>query len=78
MKDKIRHWLLQIFATKIGWLGVSLLSAIVFGVLANNHEWAYWPAMLSWVYPIIFALIMFVYGWILNPIRRYREQKMKK
>jgi hypothetical protein len=79
MKNKkLEHWLLQIFATKIGWLAISLLSALTFGLLANIYDWAYWPAILSWVYPVVLTLIMIVYAWIINPIRDYKETKKLK
>lgn len=79
MKNKkLEHWLLQIFATKIGWLGLSLLSALVFGILSNWYEWAELPAMLSWVWPVILTLIAIAYAWVINPIRAYKETKKMK
>lgn len=79
MKNKkLQHWLLQIFATKIGWLAISLLSAITFGVLSNWYDWAEIPMFISWVYPVVLTLIMIVYAWIINPIRDYKETKKLK
>lgn len=77
MNSKTKHWLLQIFATKIGWLGISLLCVLVFGILSNFYEWAYWPAILAWVYPTIFGIVGIIYAWIINPIRSYKENKKK-
>lgn len=78
MNENLKHWMLQIFATKIGWLGLSLLSAIVFGILGNYYDWALLPAMLSWAWPIVFTLIAIVYAFIINPIRSYKENKAIK
>jgi uncharacterized membrane protein len=78
MNDKTRHWLLQIFATKIGWLVISALSAITFGILGNYYEWAAIAMYISFVYPVVLFLIMMVYAWIINPIRDYKESKALK
>lgn len=75
MNDKTRHWLLQIFATKIGWLAISVLSAITFGILGNYYEWAAIAVYISFVYPVVLTLIMIVYAWFINPIREYKKNK---
>lgn len=78
MNDKTRYWLLQIFATKIGWLAISLLSAITFGILGNYYEWAETAMFISFIYPVVLTLIMIVYAWIINPIRSYKDTKAMK
>lgn len=78
MTTKLQNILLQIFATKIGWLGISIFCAIVFGVLSNNYEWAQIPFILSWVWPVLYTLIGIAYAWLINPIRVYRETKKLK
>ena len=76
MKNKkLEKLLLQIFTTKIGWLGISLLGLIVFGILSNFYEWALIPMYVSLIWPVIFTLIAIVYAWIINPIRDYKENK---
>lgn len=79
MKNKkLEHWLLQIFATKIGWLGISLLGMIVFGLLSNIYEWAEIAMFISLIWPVTFTLIAIVYALIINPIRDYKETKKLK
>lgn len=79
MKNKkLEHWLLQIFATKIGWLGISILGLIVFGLLSNLYEWAYTGMLISLIWPFTFTIIAIVYAWIINPIRAYNENKKLK
>lgn len=79
MKNKkLERWLLQIFATKIGWLGLSLLGLLVFGLLSNVYEWAVIPMYVSLIWPVTFTLISIVYAWIINPIRDYKETKKLK
>ena len=78
MKDKTRHWLLQIFATKIGWLAITLLLAIVFGILGNYYDWAAIAMYICFLYPVGLTLVMIVYAWIINPLRDYKERKKFK
>jgi uncharacterized protein YacL len=76
MKNKkLEHWLVQIFATKIGWLGISILFAVIFGVLANWYDWAETAMFIAWIYPAVLTLIMIVFAWIINPIREYKKNK---
>ena len=75
MNDKTRHWLLQIFATKIGWLAICGLMTIIFGLLANLYDWAEIVMYISLVYPVVLTLIMIVYAWFINPIREYKANK---
>jgi formate/nitrite transporter FocA (FNT family) len=78
MKNKMKKWFLQIFATKIGLLAVSVVLIIVFGILGDKYEWAETAMMFSWLYPIGLTLVMMVYAWIINPIRDYKERKQNK
>ena len=79
MKNKkLEHWLLQIFATKIGWLGLSLLGMVVFGLLSNIYEWAEIGVFISLIWPVTFTLIAIAYAWVINPIRAYKETKKMK
>lgn len=78
MKENTKHWLLQIFATKIGLLAVSVVLILVFGILGNKYEWAATIMYLAWIYPIGLALVMMAYAWVINPIRDYKERKKKK
>ena len=78
MKTKLKQILLQIFTTKIGWLGFSIFCAVLFGTLFNYYDWAYIPFLLSWVWPVLFTLIGIAYAWVINPIRQYKETKKLK
>ena len=53
MNDKLKNLLLQIFATKIGWLLLTLGSTFLFGVLSNWFDWAQLPMFISLVLPDI-------------------------
>ena len=78
MNKKTKFWLLQIFATKIGWLGLSFLTIIVFGALSNVYSWAGDVAMIAGIYPIGLALVLIAYAWVINPITEYKEKKKNK
>ncbi len=75
--EKLRHVLVQIFCTKIGWLVVCLFLAFVFGSLATAYElfWCQVAMYLSFAYPFGLTLVMIAYGWVINPIREYKENK---
>lgn len=75
MNPRLRQALAQIFLTKIGWLLLTLFLAIVFGVLANYIDWCEYAMYICFLYPVGLTLVMMVYGWIINPIRIYKEQK---
>ena len=60
---------LQIFATKIGWLGVTLLLATIFGYKASkasdtDYEFWYNLFKLSIAYPIGLLTIQLIYTFI--------------
>ena len=76
-KSRLRQILVQIFCTKIGWLLISLLSAFIFGIIADRTdcEWCSYVMYASFVYPVILTLIMIVYAWFINPIRDWKENK---
>ncbi|MFN7656508.1 MAG: hypothetical protein ACK5OW_01835, partial [bacterium] len=78
MKTKLKQILLQIFTTKVGWLGFSMFCAILFGTIAEDYEWAQIPFILSWIWPVLYTLIGITYAWIINPIRQYKETKKLK
>ncbi len=75
MENKQKRLLVEIFCTKWGWLGISILGIIVFGLLTNIFEWAYIGAMISCVYPIILLIIGMVYAFIINPINERKNNK---
>lgn len=60
----------QIFCTKIGWLFISLIFTFIFGCLTNWFDWAIYGVYISLVYPVLLGLIMIVYAWIINPLKR--------
>jgi hypothetical protein len=78
MNTKTKYWLLQIFATKIGWLAISFLTIIIFGALSNVYSWAGDVAMIAGLYPIVLILILIIFGWVINPIRDYIASKKNK
>lgn len=78
MKDKLKNALLQVFATKIGWLGVTMFLFVVFGLLANIYDWAYIAMQICLIYPVGLGLVMMAYAWVINPIRDYKENKKAK
>jgi len=78
MNDKLKNLLLQIFATKIGWLLLTLGSTFLFGVLSNWFDWAQLPMFISLVYPIGLTIVMIAYAWVINPIRDWKENKKLK
>ena len=78
MKEKTEFWLLQIFATKIGWLAISAVLIVTFGILANFYPWAETAVLISLIYPIVLTLIMLVYAWIINPIKAIKEKLNEK
>lgn len=60
----------QIFCTKIGWLFICLFLTVVFGVLSNWFYWAEYAMYISLAYPVVLSVIMLIYAWIINPLRR--------
>lgn len=78
MNNKLKKWLLQIFATKIGWLALTLLSAVLFGVLSNWFDWAQLPVFICLIYPFGLTIILIVYAWIINPIKDWKQNKKFK
>lgn len=75
MKKKFKNILVQIFCTKIGWLIVCFLLALIFGLLSNYYDWAEIVMYICMVYPFVLALVAIAYGWIINPIRDYKNDK---
>jgi hypothetical protein len=73
MESKGKQWMIQIFCTKIGWLGICLISSVVFSILSNYYDWALVALKISVAYPVILTLIMMVYAWIINPIRSLKK-----
>lgn len=70
--------LLQIFATKVGWLGLSGLSLIIFAILSNFYDWAQTGMLISIIWPVVWLLIGIVYAWIINPIRDRKRDKAEQ
>jgi len=77
MKDKLIFWFLQLFTTKIGWLVVSLVLALIFSILSNFYEWASILLLISLVWPVVFTIVSIIYAWIINPIRDHKNNKKK-
>lgn len=75
MKEKTKFMLLQIFATKIGWLGICSLLIVIFGFLSKYYPWAETMMTISSIYPIFMCLTLLVYGLIINPIKEMRKRK---
>lgn len=76
--EKFKRILIQIFCTKIGWLFLTLVLAVVFGILANYYYWCEIAMFICFAYLIVFTLISIVYGWIINPMRDYKNNKKIK
>ena len=60
----------QVFGTKIGWLFICLFLTVVFGVLANWIDWCEYAMFISLIYPVCLSIIMIVYAWIINPLKK--------
>ena len=73
----MRKVLVQIFCTKVGWLGFSLLMAIIFGLLSNFFDWCETAMYISFIYPVGLLLVMMAYAWVINPIREYKKNKKR-
>ncbi len=74
----MKNILLQIFATKIGWLIICLLGAATFIVLSDRIEWADTAIFICIAYPVILTLTAIVYAFIINPIKEYKQNKKSK
>lgn len=77
MTDKTKRILLQIFATKIGWLAICTLLIVIFGVLSKFYPWAETMMMISSIYPIIMCFLLLLHGLIINPIKEMRNKYRK-
>lgn len=77
MNSKTKFWLLQIFATKIGWLGIDFLLMIIFAILSKYYMWAGDAVLITTIYPIVLTLIGIAYAFVINPMREYKERKKK-
>ena len=73
--DKIKSILVQIFATNIGWLIISLLMILVFIILSDKYAWADTAIYICLIYPIGYTLTVCIYAWIINPIRNRKQNK---
>jgi len=72
----------QIFRTKIGLAGFSFVwMSLWFGIYgssANTAEWPMWMAMPGLAYLVGLTLVMMAYGWVINPLRDWRERKKRR
>jgi hypothetical protein len=75
MNRKTTQVLLQLFATKIGWLAICSLLIVVFGVLSKFYPWAETAMYISAIYPILLCLALLLFGLIINPIKRYIQSR---
>jgi hypothetical protein len=77
MNKNLKHWLLQIFTTKIGWVGLSILGLIIFGILGNFYAWAGTAAIICSFVLFGFALLWVIFAWIVNPIKELINRRNK-
>ena len=85
MKDSTKKTLLQIFATKIGWVFISIFLLVIFGIFSTNstiidngYKWCNYAMIPPALYLLTLTVIMITYAWIINPIRAYKENKKEK
>lgn len=74
----LKRIFLQIFTTKIGWLGITLAGAVIFGILANYYDWCEYAMYVCFTYPLVLTLIGIVYGGIINPLRDRKERLQRQ
>jgi hypothetical protein len=76
----IKRSLRWLVCTKLGWLIISAIWFSVFKLIDNSIEsdWAFWVSMPAGLYILGLTLVMIAYGWIINPIREYKENKKFK
>lgn len=74
----IKNTLSWLFTTKLAGLAVSFFFMFIFAFLSKYYDWANIMVYICWVYPIGLALVMFAYGWVINPLRDYKERKKKR
>ena len=74
---KIKNFFKWLTHTKLGWLLISFIWLGIFMIIDDNIEsnWAFWTAMPALVYIVGLCLVMIAYGWVINPIREYKETK---
>ena len=77
MKEKLEFWFYQLFTTKIGWLMVTVVLGVIFGILANYYPWCGTAMFISWIYPTLYIVIAIVYAWIINPINELLNKNKK-
>lgn len=77
MNEKTKRILLQIFATKIGWLAICSILVVLFSLLSRIYPWAETMMAISAIYPIVMSITLLVFGLIINPIRSYKENQKK-
>lgn len=70
----MKNYLIQLFCTKVGWLAVCMVLVVVFGALSNFIEWFEYLMFASLAYPVILGIVMMVYAFIINPIRRLKNK----
>lgn len=47
---------------------LTILSAL-FLYLSNFYQPLVYVSIILWIYPFLYVLIMFIYGWVIGPIR---------
>lgn len=85
MNEKLKLALLQIFATKVGWMIISMILIVIFSIfsthssiLENGYEWCDYALWFPVAYLVGLGFIMMIYAWIINPIRQYKANKKEK
>ena len=65
----MRNFLYQFKNSKfIRFITFSILSAL-FLYLSNFYEPLKYVSIILWIYPSYYIIVMFIYAWVINPIR---------
>lgn len=54
------------------------LDSLLWNYADNYGGWLMWVGMAGVVYLVGFTLVAIVYGWIINPIRDWKERKKRQ
>lgn len=76
---KFKQLLIQLFCTYIGWLFISIILIIVFGLLSTHSTfitgWIIFDYLmiLPGAYIAILTIVMMAYAWIINPWKNRKK-----
>lgn len=64
------------YKDKVFWLYESIFQVIFFGIIYQfpHMEWAQWPMLAGFIYPIIFGSVLIVYAFLINPIKYLKNK----